>query len=214
MPATETTETRPRSLQIASGLLLTVPIVEIVFAIFMHRSALVFWPDRTLMMAACVAGAGLGLWVFLLFDKHMAEPKGFREAMGRFLFPVITLLAAWYSAMLSYEYAHFAAADTTTKAVTVEVTDLNRPNYFGHTANFILDGRSRSVRADITRDLYYRLDPNRHPGRDCLRVTVETGRNGVERYLLPARVLDPGLGAESWVDCSNPSNRVLPPSRN
>ena len=105
-----------------------------------------------------------------------------------------------YCARLAFEFAHFQGADVTLETVEAQVLGLN--SKWETSANVRVGANGREIFIDVTPELYERLDPYRHPGRDCLKLDAEIGRDGVMRLIVPAKWLDASLSVDRLVRCS------------
>lgn len=71
-------------------------------------------------------------------------------------------------------------------------------------ATVVPDGGTRRITVNVAQDLYGKLDPYRARGRDCLVFTMQIGRGGVRRIVVP-NAFDKYVTWNSWAECYNKS---------
>lgn len=149
-------------------------------------------------VATGVLGFGGGLYAVVQIDPPL-EKRGWRGYLAIIAFPFIALFLASLLGRRAFEtvpFVGFAPLQMTVEAPIVSMMS----GRSGPHAEVKIDPASREIRVSVSHDLYARLDAYRQPGRDCLTLTVQTGRFGVQRALVPAP-LGGGLGPEQLHPC-------------
>jgi hypothetical protein len=145
-----------------------------------------------------VLGFGGGLYAVFRLQPRL-EKQGWRGYVVVVALPFMALFIASLLDRFAFEtvaFVAFAPSEITVEAPIVDMTS----GKSGPHADVKIDPISREIRVSVTSDLYARLDAYRFPGRDCLTLTVQTGRFGVRRALIPAP-LSGGLGLEQLHPC-------------
>ncbi len=173
-----------------------------------HRGTLIdhipaFWTGVGVVLGV-VAGIGLVVTITrsrAIMDRlrNATDFQRFRHAMGMLFLLIIGGVVGGYYARVAVEQNSFLGYDAKRSQLQAVVTGISNGRG-GPFANLQPYAGARELQARIDDDLYSRLDPYRQPGRDCLILSVETGRGGVKRTLLPA-AFDTRLGTERWVKC-------------
>ena len=180
------------------GLAAMIVIVELCF----HRSALIEPIEPILRIIGIATGGALGFY----FSRWLASQpspaiRDWRFYLGIAAFPLFGLGVGSYSMRTFFEMRMFYAFDTQPAQMSMKVIDISSNNGFSATVR-ARDG-ARDVKVEIDGNLYANLEPYRFPGRDCLSLPVQIGRNGVRRLMLPATLFDEPLGIGHLSRCSN-----------
>lgn len=170
-------------------------------AIF-HKSALVDQIPSSWTLAGVAAGIVFAGFCSAFLVK--IKPNEGRE-IGHFLLvlmlPVLGAFLGSYVARTSYEVTSFIGYTAKRTELLAQVTGLGSKHEYK--AEVEAYSGASSIWVDVDSDLYFRLEPYRQPGRDCLLLPVEVGRNGVRRFLMPAKVFDKSLSAEVLRSCNH-----------
>ena len=170
----------------------------VILAVFADPDGLV---DRVPILYAIVTGVlgfGCGLYAVVRLQPRL-ETQGWRGYVAVVALPLIAIFFASRLGRFAFEtaaFAGFAASASTVEAPFVGMSS----GKSGPHGDVKIDPTSREIRVSVTGDLYARLDAHRYPGRDCLTLTVQTGRFGVRRALIPAP-LSKGLESERLHPC-------------
>ncbi|HSG34769.1 MAG TPA: hypothetical protein VLA37_09550, partial [Sphingomonadaceae bacterium] len=108
------------------------------------------------------------------------------------------LFFAIFLARTAYEELKFRGAQTT--STFEEATVFDKDTRWKRSAGVTFGPNTRDIFVRIDADVYSSLDPWRRPGRDCLLLEVQTGRDGVRRAIGP-NFLEPALGIDSHRIC-------------
>jgi hypothetical protein len=162
----------------------------------LRRHALIDPIPPALLAGSILVGAGIGTCAGVLMARLPSPPgDDFRMGIAIFFFPFLFAFGTAYQAYLAAELAHFYAYPVTRYEDNAKVIGMDRSRYGNRFAYVSLGPSLLDTQVRIDDAVYTKLDPWRAPGRDCLRVEVETGRNGVRRMVLPSAFDDPfGLG--------------------
>jgi hypothetical protein len=152
----------------------------------------------TVVIAAIGFGGGLWLCLRMRFPSYMG---GFRRALGRLAMPIFCALIATFFARVAVEHAAFVGLRPVEAPVEAQVLSAGLERNGGQFASVSFGPRTRSVDVEISPELYDRLDPIRAPGRDCMILSVETGRFGLRRTMLPRRWFDKPIGVDHYKTC-------------
>ena len=170
----------------------------VILAVFADPDGLV---DRVPILYAIVTGVlgfGCGLYAVVRLQPRL-ETRGWRGYVAVVALPLVAVFFASRLGRFAFEtaaFAGFAASASTVEAPFVGMSS----GKSGPHGDVKIDPTSREIRVSVTGDLYPRLDAHRYPGRDCLTLTVQTGRFGVRRALIPAP-LSKGLESERLHPC-------------
>ncbi len=138
-----------------------------------------------------VLGAAIGFGVGVFIDYKAAAgllSRGARGYVAMTVPPLFGILIGTHYSRLIYEEAAFISTKAEIRQMATPVTSFRHGRY-GITWGYVIPGDdARKLQIKITGDLYDRLDPYRHPGRDCLLMHIQTGRWGVRRAILPAPI--------------------------
>jgi len=145
-----------------------------------------------------VLGFGGGLYAVIRINPPL-EKRGWRGYLAIIALPFIALFIASLLGRMAFETAAFAGVAPSQMNVEAPIVDMISGRSGPH-AEVKIEPASREFRVSVTHDLYARLDAYRYPGRDCLTLTVQTGRFGVRRALIPAP-LSRGLGPDHLHPC-------------
>jgi hypothetical protein len=116
--------------------------------------------------------------------------------------PIFALFMGTFLARTIVEAAAFARLSPVSIPAEAVVTGKSSGKWGQYSATVSFGSATRDVHVEITTDLYDRLEPYRAPGRDCLELSMETGRWGIRRTMLPRRFFDRPIGADHLVQCS------------
>lgn len=173
-----------------------------VFSLTLDRSELVYPVPAIMFVIGAAAGAGLGLiiarWVYL-----RRKDINWRHVLGMVMIPVFGIAVGSYIARLTFEAYSFAGVRPSREVQIWAVSGISSGR---HCCSAIVsaDKMGRRIFVEIDRVLLDRLDPYRHPGRDCLKMQVEQGRHGVMRTTVPLKFFDNPLGIDSYLECPKP----------
>jgi hypothetical protein len=206
-PDTDRTRS-PRSKAVAVAMLVATPLLLAEAAL--HRGALIDHIPFGLSLAGITCGFLGGLGVDALMMRRNTQENAFKFALAMVAAPLLGGVAGSYYARVAYELIAFTGYTPQHTQLTAPVT--SRSTGRGGPAAYVVPYEgARELRVRISSALYDRLDPIRTPGRDCLTLPVEIGRNGVKRAILPAW-FDAGVGSEQWAQCPgySPSSGDVP----
>src|SRR5262249_1676508 len=144
-------------------------------------------------------GFAAGIY-FVVRNQAALAAKGWRGNVAVLVAPFLSLVLAAYLGRMGYEAIGFAGATPAAAEGRAPIIDTDLTRSGSHIAVVTTGPGTRELRVNVTRDLYSRLDAYRHPGRDCLILTVQTGRYGIRRALLPT-VLTRGVDVDRLVPC-------------
>jgi hypothetical protein len=194
----DTDQTRSPRSKAAAAAILVVILLLLAEAAF-HRGALIDHIPFALTLAGITCGFLGGLGMDVLISRRKARESAFRFAVAMVSAPIFGGLAGSYCARLGYEFVAFTGYAPQHAQLTAPVTSISTGR--GGPAAYVVPYEgARELRLRISSALYDRLDPIRTPGRDCLTLTIEIGRNSVKRAILPAW-FDTSVGSEQWVQC-------------
>ena len=165
-----------------------------------HRSALVEHIIPTWRFTGILVGIIFGCWIVYWYTlQPKAKLYDWRIFLGFFMLPCFGAATGSYAARTIYEFKAFYGYHTAPAQLSLMVKSISSRH--GLTANVtalqILDGvkvEGRVVKVEIDETLYANLEPYRQPGRDCLSLPAQIGRNGVRRLILPAAWFDEPIG--------------------
>jgi len=170
----------------------------VILAVFADPDGLV---DRVPILYAIVTGVlgfGCGLYAVVRLQPRL-ETQGWRGYVAVVALPLIAIFFALRLGRFAFETAAFAGFAASASTVEAPFVGMSSGKSGSH-GDVKIDPTSREIRVSVTGDLYARLDAHRYPGRDCLTLTVQTGRFGVRRALIPAP-LSKGLESERLHPC-------------
>jgi hypothetical protein len=161
------------------------------------RGALVDPLPSWATIAAATAGGAAGFYLLILLDPWLKKQRDWRTYAAIVTTPVMSAMLATFYLRTAVEVAAFTGATTRVETINAEVTDIGTRRR----AHVRTAPNARTLSINIDSDLRAELDPRRAPGRDCLRITVETGRWGIRRTQTPA-VFDKRFGIDRLVPCT------------
>ena len=126
----------------------------------------------------------------------------FRRTAAIISAPLLLAGAGYSSALKIYEVMHFAFYEPELTTIVATVRRKNWTKLGIAQATVVPNGGSREITVDVARDLWTELNPYRAPGHDCLVFTVQVGRGGVRRIVVP-NVIDERVTWNSWAECYN-----------
>lgn len=181
---------KPGAMRIAAVLALPLCLLGLSLFDTVHGSQLVDPVPTGLWLGFVAIGLVpvLGM-IFLIATR--ASAIGAKAYLAMTLIALVTILALSYASRLAYEAIGFTAVTPGEAALTGPIIDMSQGKNLNDIATVKLGPDTRELRVYISRDLYNRLDAHRHPGRDCMTLTVQTGRYGIRRAMLPATFVDP-----------------------
>lgn len=150
-------------------------------------------------IAAATAGGAAGFYLLILLDPWLKKQRNWRTYAGMVVTPVLSAMLATFYLRTAVEMAAFTGAEMRVETIDAEVTDIGKRRW----AYVRAAPNARTLKINIDSDLRAELDPHRAPGRDCLKITVETGRWGIRRTQTPA-MFDKRFGIDRLVPCSTP----------
>ena len=145
-----------------------------------------------------VLGFGGGLYAVVRLQRRL-ETQGWRGYVAVIALPLIAVFFASRLGRLAFETAAFVGFASSANPVEAPFVGMSSGKSGPH-GYVKVDPTSREIWVSVTGDLYAGLDAHRYPGRDCVTLTVQTGRFGVRRALIPAP-LSEGLGSERLHPC-------------
>ncbi|MEO7739214.1 MAG: hypothetical protein ABIS10_07955 [Novosphingobium sp.] len=128
----------------------------------------------------------------------MSEQRREKMGVGLWFFPFVMIFIGLYVANLAFEFCAFYNFPTTTTQVKAKVVYVNNKQQNQADVDFGIGAGDTNVW--INHDLYAKLQPWKFPGRDCLLLSVQTGRWGLRRVLFP-NFFDRPLGMERYRLC-------------
>jgi hypothetical protein len=152
-----------------------------------------------------VVGFSIGAWLSVRVYRNAGENLSRRQMLGLFALPLLAIFFGTFSARFLFEAAAFGGIDG--PSVNALGTVASKDTKWQNKATISLGPNGRHVQVRTAPELYSTLEPWRSPGRDCLKLTIETGRWGVRRVILP-NYLDRAWGLEHYQPC--PATRVDP----
>lgn len=152
-----------RSFSIRFGGRGSVDHVPPIYAIIWYLLVFAFWPR------ACI-------WIYKI--------KGSRNYIGELSLLVTALILATYLGRQLYQIIGFAGVEPLEVQTTGSIVGMSAGKS-GLRAIVKISPDSREIWVSVTSDLFDRLDAVRYPGRDCLKMTVQTGRFGIRRAVAP-----------------------------
>lgn len=188
-------------------LVLSAVLILFFFEMTFDKGALVEQiPDswsRTGIVLGAIVGCYLSYWTSRL---PKAKYAGWRIYAAITMWPILGVIFGSYAVRTIYEFAAFANYTPTPSQMSVAVTA--KSTHRGLSARVHayqlrepMQGNGRDIKVEIDGTLYANLEPYRHPGRDCLSLPVQIGRNGVKRFILPAVWFDEPLGIGHLTSC-------------
>lgn len=173
-------------------------IAVLLFAGFFQRTALVDHIPVWATALGAMSGCALGSWLSFRIYR-----KGPRQATARMVLalvglPICGIFLGTYVARSAVETAAFAGVRTTSSEVLGGVVD--KDTKWKDKAGVLIGTGGREIDVRVTPDVYSSLEPWRAPGRDCLRVPIETGRWGYRRAIVP-NYLDHAWDTERFQMC-------------
>lgn len=156
------------------------------------------------------ASFAAGVWLsFGLQPPPASFGDSVRQTVVRLGMPLFAMFTGTFLARTAVEAAAFAGMSPTRTPSEAFVINEYRSKWGELSAGVSFGPGKREVDVEITPDLFYRLEPYRAPGRDCLVLSTETGRWGVRRSMLPRRLFDDRIGVDRYVKCAQqPPERV------
>ena len=174
------------------GLILLLGSVE--------RANLVDPIPLALTVGSAAIGLGGGAW--LSFKIRPPSYMGtLRRTLAHVAIPIFAAFMATFLARVGVEAAAFAGLRPTGRPIEAQVTSKYRQRIGPTVAEVSFGPGTRTVDIPVSAELYGRLEPWRQPGRDCLDLTVELGRWGLRRAMLPRRFLDDPIGVDHYEQC-------------
>ncbi|WP_447727080.1 hypothetical protein [Sphingomonas koreensis] len=164
--------------------------------ILLLRGALIDPLPSWATITAATAGGAAGLYLLILLNPWLKKQRDWRSYAGIVMTPVLSAMLATFYLRTAVEVAAFTGATTRTETIDAEVTEIGKRR----SADVRAAPNARTLSINIDSDLSAELDPRRAPGRDCLKITVETGRWGIRRTQTPA-LFDKRFGIDRLVPC-------------
>lgn len=179
--------------------LIVVVMVAVAGEILLHRKALVYPLDEPWRSVAFAYGfIAAGFFIFTVRERM--RPKGYRQVLGLFCLPFFAgLLTSYWARCLVEQYASLGFAPVERSTEFQIVSDLGCRH--GCKIEVQLDQQAREITVPVTRQLEALLDVNRHPGRDCLVLPVETGREGFKLTRVPGLLFDQSIDVDALRPC-------------
>ena len=159
-------------------------------------------PMHPLLFVFCVvAGIGIGVWLSIVVASAVTKMgRDFSMASVIFAIPLFSCFICYYCARVAVEVAYFTGQTPLHSEIKAEVIRKGIGRYGSRSATVFPYPNAKEVYVNIDRELYAKLDPWKSPGRDCLKLHMETGRGGLNRVIVP-NLVDNSLGVERLVPC-------------
>jgi hypothetical protein len=155
-------------------------------------------PPLTVMSAAAGLAGGIWLSLRMRFPSYMGA---IRRALGRMAAPIFGAMIATFFARVGVEAAGFVGLNPAETHIQAHVLSRGLERSGGQFAQVYFGPGTRSVYVEISSDLYDQLDPIRAPGRDCIVLSIQTGRFGLRRTMLPRRFFEDPIGEDHYRRC-------------
>lgn len=184
-----------RSLIIAMFVFVTICFVDGIS----HGPELVFplpEPWRSLVLGV---GFLAGVPLALALATQPIEMSKFQKLSCVIVLPILCMTIASYCSRRAVEAYGFMNVTPVEAQVFVPIVRMNNRRI--DSATVLPSPTAREVRVFVTPELLLRLDPYRHPGRDCLILVEQSGRNGIKRLMVPG-FFDDEIGTISFRRCS------------
>jgi len=127
---------------------------------------------------------GVYSWLRVCIWIHRVKDSASVNYVGSFSLLVIVLLLAPSMGRQLYQIIGFAGVEPLEIQSTGSIVGMSAGKS-GLRAIVKMSPDSREIWVGVTSDLFDRLDAVRYPGRDCLKMTVQTGRFGIRRAVVP-----------------------------
>jgi hypothetical protein len=183
-----------------SRVMLLTALAAVFIPVFLKKGTLEENIPWWLIGIGVLVGLAAGLGLCAVIFKSGAKPfERTRSGLGMIAAPIFGAVLGSYYARVGFEYWHFAFYQPQKRIVLALITEASngRGGPFAHAATSPV---GRDMMIDISGDLLDHLDPIRQPGRDCLWLSEEVGREGVRRVILPNK-FDQGLGLDHLRRC-------------
>ena len=155
-------------------------------------------PEITIASVAVSVAAGVWLGLNVKPPAYMGQ---LRRTIAQIGLPIIFAVAGSFLARVAVETVAFAGLKPSDGPITAFVTN-KASGKWGQRSAFVSFGLgTREVEIPITSALDDQLQPWRAPGRDCLSLTVETGRWGIRRTMLPRKFFDDPYDTDRYRPC-------------
>jgi hypothetical protein len=167
--ATNATATRKRVL----ALLVIAAFLLLLVTNLIHGDELVDHVPLPYEIAWGAFGLAGGLYSTVKMQDRLKE-RGWRGYAAVLVLPVLAVAIGTYVGRLVYESIGFAGETPIETSVEAPIINMSSGRSGLHATVMIGPG-SREISASVTGQLYGQLDAYRHPGRDCLVLTVQRG---------------------------------------
>lgn len=164
-------------------LLVIAAFLFLLVASLLHGDELVDHLPLPYEIAWGALGLAGGLYGIVKIQDRLKE-RGWRGYAAALVAPVLAVAIGTYVGRLVYESIGFAGETPIETSVEAPIINMSSGRSGLHAIVTIGPG-SREISASVTGGLYDQLDAYRHPGRDCLVLTVQTGRYNIRRAVLP-----------------------------
>lgn len=195
---------KPLSRAVGIGLLLVIALVLVLD--LGERANLVDPIPLPITLASGAAFFAAGVWLSLKL-RPPAYYGPVSRAMARIAAPIFALAIGTFLARTAVEAAAFAGLHPVGTPSEALVTGKGSQKWGQHSVTVSFGPAARDIDVEVAADLFDRLEPYRAPGRDCLTLSIETGRWGIRRTMLPRRFFDEPVGADQYVQCAQPPSR-------
>ncbi|MES2492331.1 MAG: hypothetical protein V4579_03520, partial [Pseudomonadota bacterium] len=161
------------------------------------------------MLKACVILVGLVFGAVLAFYFFVqGHSEGASGKFGMIAMPIMCAVLFSYYLRLGEEIIGFWNVVPNEAIVMAKVTGASSGKS-GPTAYVTPYKGAREISIRVSRQVYSRLEPIRLPGRDCLIVTIQSGRFGIQRTFVPTP-LDTRWGLERLRACKVKNDYTQP----
>jgi hypothetical protein len=126
----------------------------------------------SMIMAILIIGAGVP-------DRRIRETLAVLGAM------VLGGVIGSHYVRAATELVAFTWRDARYSRMEAQVFGISRGKWGHYYADVLPEEGARQLHVSISSRLFERLEPRREPDEECLRLYVQTGRNGVRRTTLP-----------------------------
>lgn len=174
-----------------------------------HGNALVKRPPQALWLVALAIGGILGIGLSLFLARRVKEKLTFRNYLGLFAVPFICAAMSSYYLRRAVEAYAFVGVSPAERIVLVPVIRSSTRRHVRVTVQ--PDSLSREVDVSTSYELADRMQLYHKPGRDCLRLKMQTGRSGIARWVLPG-AFEKAVDVFALTSCASRVEITPPPA--
>ena len=174
------------------GVALLATLIEL-----LDRATLVDPIPLPLTFASAAIGFAGGIWLALgmRFPSYIG---GFRRALGRITMPIFGAIVATFFVRVAVERVAFVGLSPTETLVEAHVESAGQERNGGQFASVSFGPGTRSVNVEISPELFDQLLPFRASRQDCIMLSVQEGRFGLRRTMLPRRWFDKPISEDHY----------------